>query len=364
MLREEFTKTFPAQPDNWVDETIRNLIQKVATGAGMSRNLCREEAESGMRLLLDKKIPDVQAAVFLVGLRMKRETDEELSGMLDALLTSPPRIFSSTEELLHISDNYNGYARYLPVSPFLPPLLASCGVPTLIHGTQGLGPKFGLTASHVYSSAHVKVDMTTTTAMTSIENRGWAYIDQTRFHPKLSALLPLRNLIIKRTALHTLEGFCCPVQGRKKTHYMGGYVHQNYLPSYLHLARQSGYHSALIVRGLEGGCIPLLHKRSYFGHYDSSAEDKISHTGHDLLSSSHLQSLRIRKNPKESLQDCMQYGIDALRGRDSPFRMPLLLTVALVLKHLGRVSSLEEGQALANQKMKNGQAIEYFNASS
>lgn len=364
MLKDQIKKSSPTLSRDEVAATIRSLIQKVATGAEMSRNLCREEACTGMQLVLDRKIHDVQAAVFLVGLRMKRETDEELTGMLDALLASTSRVIIDVEELLHISDIYNGYARYLPVSPFLPPLLASCGVPSVIHGTLDLGPKYGLTASHVYSAANIRVNMDVTTAISSIEKRGWAYIDQTRFSPSLSALLPLRNLIIKRTALHTLEGFCCPVHGRKKTHYLGGYVHENYLPTYLRLARQTGYQSAMIVRGLEGGCIPLLHKPSNFGYYDQIGGEKISELDGNLLPSSHLTTLRISKSLKEPIQKCLEYGTKALQGQDSPFLYPLETTAALTLKNLGRVQSIEEGRVLVKRQMADGKVIECFNACS
>ena len=64
-------------------ELVHSVLQRVATGPELSKNISYEEAHSMMNALLQDKIDPVQAAVFLIGLRMKRETNEELKGLLD-----------------------------------------------------------------------------------------------------------------------------------------------------------------------------------------------------------------------------------------------------------------------------------------
>ena len=66
--------------------TMRQYIQKIATGPELSKDLSREEARDGMRLILSGDADPVQAAIFLIALRMKRETMPENLGVLDALL--------------------------------------------------------------------------------------------------------------------------------------------------------------------------------------------------------------------------------------------------------------------------------------
>ena len=43
----------------------------------------------------------------------------------------------------------------------LPALLAACGAPTVSHGVDSVGPKFGITHRHVLAAAGVPVDLTT-----------------------------------------------------------------------------------------------------------------------------------------------------------------------------------------------------------
>ncbi|MGH8658897.1 MAG: anthranilate phosphoribosyltransferase, partial [Gammaproteobacteria bacterium] len=51
---------------------MRSIIQRIATGPELSKDISREEAQAGMRSILEGKIDPVQAGIFLIALRMKR----------------------------------------------------------------------------------------------------------------------------------------------------------------------------------------------------------------------------------------------------------------------------------------------------
>ena len=79
--------------------------------------------------------------------------------------------------------------------------------------------------------------------------------------------------MIKRQVLTTVEVLSKPIQGRKKTHFVTGYVHKPYPPVYADLAREAGFDTACIVRGVEGGVIPSLRQTGkYFHYHDRGAE--------------------------------------------------------------------------------------------
>ena len=81
--------------------------------------------------------------------------------------------------------------------------------------------------------------------------------------------------IVKRAAISTDEVLTGPVWGRNKTHLLTGYVHNEYPPIYTMLARHSGFNSALLMRGTEGGVTPSLRKRSEFVRYWEQSEDVV-----------------------------------------------------------------------------------------
>src|SRR5262249_42087194 len=135
-------------------------LQRIATGPELSKDLARDEARDGMTLVLNGTISQVQAAVFLIALRMKRESDDENLGVLDALRAATNSAAAPVDDLVDVADPYDGFVRTLPASPFLPATLAACGLPAVIHGCARLGPKFGLTVRQVLAKAGVPVDAT------------------------------------------------------------------------------------------------------------------------------------------------------------------------------------------------------------
>ena len=67
-------------------ELIHSIIQRIATGPEMSKNISLEESRQGMQAILNNEIDDVQSAIFLIAMRMKRETMDENVGILMALI--------------------------------------------------------------------------------------------------------------------------------------------------------------------------------------------------------------------------------------------------------------------------------------
>ena len=166
------------QQDHQAYLALRSCIQKVATGPEYSKNLSYEECLAAMRHVLSGKADAVQTAVFLIGLRMKRETDDENRASLQAIIEQTRTVVAPVEELVDVADPYDGYTRGLPAAPFLPALLAELGVPAVVHGLESVGPKFGITARKVLRAAGVPVDLSPEQAAAQLAERGWAYVDQ------------------------------------------------------------------------------------------------------------------------------------------------------------------------------------------
>ncbi|MCP5150692.1 MAG: anthranilate phosphoribosyltransferase [Chromatiales bacterium] len=246
------------------------LIGRIATGPKLSKPLDRDQAAAGMRAILEGSAHPVQAAIFLIALRMKRETDDENLGLLDALLAASHRARADVPLVVDVSEPYDGFARQLLVTPFLPAVLAACGVPAVSHGVWSTAPKHGLTHARVLAAAGVTVDRPPAEVAARLTDPriGWGYVDQSRYCPALHGLGELRRLMVKRTALSTLERVLAPIRARGRTHLLAGYVHTAYPRVYAILAAAAGHDSALLVRGGEGGVVPALNQDGVAWRWD------------------------------------------------------------------------------------------------
>ncbi|NOQ94394.1 MAG: glycosyl transferase, partial [Methylophaga sp.] len=243
---------------------LAEAIKKVATGPHLSKDLSQEEARLAMMEILSGQADPVQAAIFFISLRIKTETNEENFGIYQALQASTTQCIANVEQLLTISDPFNGFNRHCPISAFLPAVLAASGLPTLSQGVKEMGPKFGVTHSQVFAEAGVNVDLTVKQATERLNNKelAWTFIDQRQATPALFALEDLRTRMIKRPSLATLEKLIMPIKAQSKTHLQIGFVHKAYPPVLAWLSEQADFASALIIRGIEGGILPTLREPS------------------------------------------------------------------------------------------------------
>ncbi|MEM8845089.1 MAG: anthranilate phosphoribosyltransferase, partial [Pseudomonadota bacterium] len=81
-----------AESQHEIDAYMKDVIGRVATGPEYSKDLSFEEARATMQFILQNYADPVQAGVYLIALRMKRETEEENGGSLQAVLEMTDRM--------------------------------------------------------------------------------------------------------------------------------------------------------------------------------------------------------------------------------------------------------------------------------
>jgi anthranilate phosphoribosyltransferase len=363
------------------DQLMRSVLQRIATGPELSKDISLAEARDVMTAVLDENVDAVRAGVFLIALRMKRETDDELRGVLQAVRDATSRAVASVDEVVDIVDPYDGFNRNLLVSPFLPAVLAACGVASFSHGVPSVGPKYGATHARVLSAAGVNVDRTPAevSQQLSAPGIGWGYVDQKAFCPKLHNLIGLRDLIVKRPAITTVEVLAGPVTGLRKTHFMTGYVHKPYPRIYALLARHAGFDSALLVRGIEGGITPSLSQKSKVWRYDNGADESdvdiepaqlgIERTSRGVPLPEGITGDRRKSDDGSEAIDAPAMataaaaaGLAALNNEPGPARDSLIYAGSLCLWHVGKTAGPAQAGELVRKTLASGKALSHFTA--
>ncbi len=344
---------------------IHSIIQRIATGPDLSKNIDFEEAKAGMLSILRGEINEVQIAIFLIALRMKRETREEIEGILAAILCESDQQQVIVDNLVDLGDPYSGYSRSIPISSFLPPLLAELGLPTVIHGLDSVSPKYGLTHRHINEALGLNINNSTKQAKARLEDSsiGWSYIDQENYCQGLHNLVPLRNQIIKRSVINTVETLIGPMRG-KKTHSILGYVHKPYPPIYAHLVTASGMDTSLLVRGVEGGVIPSLRQKGLMISYQGSVEQdkvdidpKLLGIYQDIRAISFPSGLNVYSDIKALADYTVKLGKSALSGEKGLFYDGLVLAASLILWHTRKASSLIEAACITRAVLDSGKVL-------
>ena len=360
------------------EELMKSVIQRVATGPELSKNISREEAKASMDSILNREVSDIRSAIFLIALRMKRETEDENLGVQDAMNENTSQITCALDNIINVADPYDGYTRNIPSSLYILPLLAELGFPAFSQGVESVGPKYGCTHHKILKLAGLDVLLSDKEVCDKLENKkiGWGYIDQSIFAPKLYGLKDLRSEIIKRPVITTIEVLANPIKA-KNTHFVTGYVHKPYPPIYLMLARNAGFDSSIVIRGTEGGIVPSLRQKAnahFYLNKDKNDELIEIEPGKDLdinqtvravkipdefEKKTKLDKIEIKVDAKEIAKESLKLGMDALSGTAGPMRDCIALSTSIILQHVSQQSITDCFREI-NDVLDSGAALKRF----
>ncbi len=360
------------------NNVLRKAIQKVATGPEFSKNISIEDSYDSMMNILDNESDSIQAAIYLIAMRMKRETMDENIGSLKALIDKSDIITANVDELLDIAEPYNGFLRNTPLSAFLPAVFSSIGIPCLTHGVETVGPKFGLTAKKILKASGVNVnnDLQKAADFLSNANIGWTYIDQEKFCKPLHNLIDLRTRMVKRTILTTIEVLVGPIRAKNKTHLLTGYVHAAYPPVYSELAKVAGFDTAVLVKGVEGGISPALRGDGKVFYYANNSEMKeTKFNPKDISIDQNMRAVPLpdlEKKEEIKLDEissdinvddfsikAAEIGEAALNGKNGPAKDTLIYAGALTLSIIKNIDFNSAADQI-KKGINSGKAKEFF----
>lgn len=317
------------------EHPFAQYIRILGKGKQGARALTQAEAYDAMKMILAQQVQPIQLGAFLMLMRVKEETPEELAGFVLATREFLKRPAHCPEVRLDWS-TYAGKKRQLPWFLLSALLLADAGIPILMHGSGGR--KDGrVYTPEALAALGIKECRSLEEAATRITERGFAYISLGNISPLLSEIMELRPLLGLRSPVHTLarmiNPFGAPVM-------LQGIFH----PGYRNLHQETGLllkqpHMA-VLKG-EGGEIernpdaPCLVQSVHNGVLENEEWPAMfggpRHLKDEIMDVSRLKALWNGAGEDE-------YGTAAVIG-----------TAAIALKALGKATSIDAAQELASQ---------------
>ncbi|RMH36572.1 MAG: anthranilate phosphoribosyltransferase [Deltaproteobacteria bacterium] len=350
------------------DERLRRYLERVAAGPRLGKHLSAAEAYDAIDAILSDDADPVRAGALLIALRVQGETLDELRGALAAVRARARWAAARVAALVDLADPYDGFLRHLPASPFLPAVLAACGLPAVCHGPRSLPPKRGATIRQVLEAAGAVVDASPGDAAARIADPdiGWAFVDLDRSHPELAALAPVRDAIVKRPLLAVVDKLHGPVRA-DRTIAVAGFVHRDYGERLVQLAADAGYAAAIAVRGVEGGVIPPLNAGTvgvgWRAPGDPPAPVAVAATDVGITGADRAPPLPAGCEGAAAIaREAARAGRAALAGALGPTRDALVYAAASILWFAGRAASPADAAARARAVLDDGSAARRFAA--
>lgn len=220
-------------------------VRILGKGKSGARSLTREEANIAMGMILRGEVDPVQLGAFLMLLRVKEESAEELAGFVTAV-----RSHCNAPEIAIDLDwaSYAGKRRQHPWYLLAALALADSGLKIVMHGAAGH------TADRVYSEHLLRELGETVTdnwedCAVAVAERRFAYVPLRQVSAPLQDIIELRNLFGLRSPVHTLSRLLNPLNA---PYSVQSIFHPAYGDSHQRAAQLLGQAHAAVFKGEAG----------------------------------------------------------------------------------------------------------------
>lgn len=224
------------------------FVRILGKGKRGARGLTREEAREAMGMLLDGKAEESQLGAFLMLLRHKEESAEEMAGFTEAIRArlEAPRIPVDLDW-----PTYAGKKRHLPWYLLAVKCLAGQGVRVLMHG-GGAHTAGRLYTEQLLELLKIPVCGNWQQVAQTLDNRQPAFIPLGAWMPELQRMIDLRNVLGLRSPIHSLARIINPLGARCG---LQSIFHPGYQEVHREASRLLG-DRAIVVKG-DGGEIEI-----------------------------------------------------------------------------------------------------------
>jgi len=187
---------------------FKDFIRIIGRGQRAGRTLSMLEAEQAMSMIINGQTTAEQKGAFLMLLRVREETAEELAGFSQAFRAHTPTDLSELAIDLDMGC-YAGKRRHLPWFLLSVMLLAQSGKRIFLHGTHEPDSK-RLYLKEVLPQIGFDVAQTPEQAQIALNTYGFAYMDLKQINPQLDDIIQLREQFGLRSCANTLARMLNP----------------------------------------------------------------------------------------------------------------------------------------------------------
>ncbi|HEV8678047.1 MAG TPA: anthranilate phosphoribosyltransferase, partial [Stellaceae bacterium] len=188
---------------------LKPLLAKVATG----RSLSESEAEAAFEIIMSGSATPSQIGAFLMALRVRGETIDEISGAVRIMrakvlaIDAPPGTIDTVGTGGDASGTFN-------ISTASGLVVAGAGVPVAKHGNRGLSSRSG--AADVLAALGVNIDCDMAIVRRSLWEIGFCFLMAPRHHSAMRHVGPTRVELGTRTIFNLLGPMSNPAGTRRQ----------------------------------------------------------------------------------------------------------------------------------------------------
>lgn len=322
--------------------TLKPHIAKVATGQSLSY----EEAREAFDIIMSGDATPGQIGGFLMALRVRGETVDEISGAVATMRDKMLRV-EAPAGAIDIVGTGGDNSHSVNISTASALVIAACGVPVAKHGNRGLSSLTG--AADVLTALGVKIDLTPQAISQCISDAGVGFMFAPAHHPAMKHVGPTRVELGTRTIFNLLGPLSNPAGVNRQ---MVGVFAPEWIMPVAETLKALGAEHAWVVHG-DG-----------YDEITTTGETKVAELRGGEIRAFTLtpEAVDLNRHRKEDLRGGdAAYNAAALRdmlsGKPGAYRDTVLMNAGAGLVVAGKAARLEDGMEAAAAAIDGGKAL-------
>jgi anthranilate phosphoribosyltransferase len=329
------------------------VIQDALSALLDGRDLDRNEARRVMASIMDGEATPAQIGGFLVALRLKGETAEEIAGCAEAMREHVLAVKPQRGDLVDTAGTGGDGARTFNISTAAALVAAAAGAGVAKHGNRAVSSASG--SADVLEALGFSLELEPERIERSIDELGFGFLFAPTHHPAMRHAAPVRRELAARTVFNVLGPLTNPAGARAQV--VGVYAPE-LVPTIADVLLSLGATRAFVVHGAGG-------------------VDELSPAGPNLVCEVADGEVRRREiDPLElGVPRCASEDLrggepednartihEIFAGADGGRRDAVLLNAAGAIAAAGHAKDLEEGLGVAREAIDSGAAGERLEA--
>lgn len=323
---------------------IADLVRKAAD----RQDLSADEAQAAMSAIMDGEATPAQIAAFLVAMRMKGETVDEVTAFARVMRAHVLPVKTSRRPLVDTCGTGGDDIKTFNVSTAAAFVAAGAGVAIAKHGNRSVTSKCG--SADVLEALGIRFDLPPDRVARCVDEVGIGFMFAPAYHPAMKHAAPVRRELGLRTVFNALGPLTNPAMADAQ---VLGVYRPEMTELHAGVLKNLGSRRAYVVHGVGG-----LDELSTLGE-TRVAELKNGEVRTYTIAPEDLGLRRARpedlqgRTPEENARTLMAI----LEGEKGPARDIVVLNAAAAIAAGGKTETLAEAMPLAEESLDSGAAL-------
>jgi anthranilate phosphoribosyltransferase len=327
------------------------MIKEAISILSHGKDLNSTETEQVMAEIMTNNTTSAQIAAYLMALRMKGETVEEITGGIRGIMSKAVPVETKRKDLMDLCGTGGDGHSTFNISTVSSFVTAGAGVNVAKHGNRSVSSQCG--SADLLEALGVDLALPPPKVAQAIDELGFGFLFAPVFHPAMKYVLKPRKEIGVRTIFNIIGPLANPLKVNRQL--LGVYSHDLLIPVAKAL-KINGIEKALVIHSTDG--LDELSINAPTAGFLVTAEkmEEIEIVPEDY----HLKGGSLEEIKAFSREDNVKIFHKVLKGERGPEKDIVSLNSGAAIFVSGKARDIKEGIGMARGSIDSGKALNLF----